>query len=126
MTAQKMKFSIKDFLSECDQIRWKLRIWSHLLRKSLMENFILCVVHANQGYQSFGQILLSLCKTSRLIFFLNDLCKQKAVVRRCSSKLMFLKYFANFIGKHLCSGMRACNFIKKSLQHGCFPVKFAK
>ena len=31
-TAQKMKFSIKDFFS-------KLRIWSHLLKKSLMENF---------------------------------------------------------------------------------------
>ena len=39
-TAQKMKFSIKDFFSECDQIRSFLRIWSHLLKKSLMENFI--------------------------------------------------------------------------------------
>ena len=35
-TAQKMKFSIKNFLSKCDQIRRKLRIWSHLLKKSLM------------------------------------------------------------------------------------------
>ena len=35
-----MKFSIKDFFSKCDQIRWKLGIWSHLLKKSLMENFI--------------------------------------------------------------------------------------
>ena len=38
-TAQKMKFSIKDFFSKCDQIRRKLRIWSHLLQKSLMETF---------------------------------------------------------------------------------------
>ena len=30
-----MKFSIKDFFSKCDQIRRKLRIWSHLLKKSL-------------------------------------------------------------------------------------------
>ena len=30
---QKMKFSIKDFFSKCDQIRRKLRIWSHLLKK---------------------------------------------------------------------------------------------
>ena len=37
-TAQKMKFSIKDFFSKCDQI------WSHLLRKSLVENFICCVL----------------------------------------------------------------------------------
>ena len=43
-TAQKMKFSIKDFFSKCDQIHRKLRIWSHLLKKSLMENFISCAV----------------------------------------------------------------------------------
>ena len=43
-TTQKMKFSIKDFFSKCDQIRRKLQIWSHLLKKSLMENFIFCVV----------------------------------------------------------------------------------
>ena len=43
-TAQKMKFSIKDFSNKCDQIRRKLQIWSHLLKKSLMENFIFCAV----------------------------------------------------------------------------------
>ena len=41
-TAQKMKFLIKDFFSKCYQIRIFLRIWSHLLKKSLMENFIFC------------------------------------------------------------------------------------
>ena len=35
-----MKFFLKDFFSKCDQIRSFLRIWSHLLEKSLMENFI--------------------------------------------------------------------------------------
>ena len=44
LTAQKMKFSMKDFFSKCDQIRRKLRIWSHLLKKSLMENFLFCAV----------------------------------------------------------------------------------
>ena len=44
VTVQKMKCSIKDFFSKCDQIRRKLRIWSNLLKKSLIENFILCVV----------------------------------------------------------------------------------
>ena len=44
ITAQKMKSPIKDFFSKCDQIRRKLRIWSHLLKKSLMENFIFCAV----------------------------------------------------------------------------------
>ena len=45
-TAQKMKCSIKDFFSKCDQIRRNLRIWSHLLKKSLMAHFIFCVVSA--------------------------------------------------------------------------------
>ena len=36
-TVQKIKISIKDFFR-------KLRIWSHLLKKSLMENFIFCAV----------------------------------------------------------------------------------
>ena len=44
MQTKKMKFSIKDFFSKCDQIRRKLRIWSHLLKKSLTENFIFCAV----------------------------------------------------------------------------------
>ena len=44
ISAQNMKFSIKDFFSKCSQIRRKLRIWSHLLKKSFMENFIFCAV----------------------------------------------------------------------------------
>ena len=43
-TAQQMKFPIKDFLSKCDQIHSFLLNWSHLLKKSLMENFIFCAV----------------------------------------------------------------------------------
>ena len=39
-TAQKMKISIKDFFTKCGQIRRKLQIWPHLLKKCLMENFI--------------------------------------------------------------------------------------
>ena len=37
---KKMKFFIKDFLSKCDQTRSFLRIYSHLQKKSKMENFI--------------------------------------------------------------------------------------
>ena len=39
-TPQKMKFSIKDFLTKFDQIRSFLRISSYLLNKPLMEKFI--------------------------------------------------------------------------------------
>ena len=43
-TEQKMNVFIKDFFSKCDQIRSFLRIWLHLLEKSLMKNFIFCAV----------------------------------------------------------------------------------
>ena len=42
VTAQKMKFSIKDFFR-------KLRTWSHLLEKFLMENFIFCAAISFKG-----------------------------------------------------------------------------
>ena len=55
ITAQKMKFSIKNFFSKCDQIRRKLQIWSHLLKKSLMENFFFCGVHLFQFQEDLHQ-----------------------------------------------------------------------
>ena len=39
-----MKISIEDFFIKYAQIRRKLRIWSHLLKKSLMKIFIFCAV----------------------------------------------------------------------------------
>ena len=39
-TTQNIKLSMKDFFSKCDQICRKLRIWSHLLKKYLLENSI--------------------------------------------------------------------------------------
>ena len=49
-------------------------------------------------------------------------------------KKTVLKSFANFTEKNLCwslfynkvTGLRACNFIKKRLQHRCVPEKLAK
>ena len=38
-TSQKMKFSIKDFFSKCEQIRSLLQICSQLLKKSLKDFF---------------------------------------------------------------------------------------
>ena len=37
-------FCTKDFLSKCEQIRGKLRIWLHILKKSLIENLIFCAM----------------------------------------------------------------------------------
>ena len=44
VTAQKTKFSIKDFYSKCDQMRSFPQIKSHILKKFLMENFIFYAV----------------------------------------------------------------------------------
>ena len=44
-TVQKMVFSNKNFFSKCDQIRRKLQIVSHLLKKSWMENLIFVQCH---------------------------------------------------------------------------------
>ena len=58
-----MKFSIKDFLSKCDQIRSFLRIWSHLLKKSLKENFSFCAVHIRVMWRvKFVQFVRLICR----------------------------------------------------------------
>ena len=44
------KVSINDFFSKCDQFCRKLRIWSHLLKKSLIENFIFCAVVKKENW----------------------------------------------------------------------------
>ena len=49
-TVQKTKFSIRDFFSKCDQIRSFLRIWSHLLKKSYIKNFIFCAMHKSMCF----------------------------------------------------------------------------
>ena len=43
-TAPEMTFSTKDFFGKFEKIRWKLRICSDLLKKSLTENFIFCAM----------------------------------------------------------------------------------
>ena len=63
-TAQKMKFSIKDFFSKCDQIRSFLKIWPHLPKKSLMENIIfeqsyfLRTFRFSKSFSLFGKLFL--------------------------------------------------------------------
>ena len=43
LTVQKMNFSIKDFFSNVTKPQF-FADWSHLLKKSLMENIIFCEV----------------------------------------------------------------------------------
>ena len=56
---QKIKFSVGNFFSKCEQIRIKLRIYSHLLNKSLTENFILCVAVLLLSLARFSSNLVS-------------------------------------------------------------------
>ena len=56
-TAEKMKFSIEDFFCSCNQIGSKLRIWSHLLKKSLMKNFFFCAVIYMQAFLILQKVL---------------------------------------------------------------------
>ena len=71
LTAQKIKFSSNDFFKKCDQICSFLRICSHLLKKSLMENFSFCTVSKMEFFCKITQRPLSFNyfrKTSLLIF----------------------------------------------------------
>ena len=67
-TPQKIRFSIKDFFGKCDQIRSFLWIWSHLPKKSLMENFIFCAVHSL--VMELKAVLL--CSIIKLHFHINN------------------------------------------------------
>ena len=57
---RKMKFSIKDFFGKCYQIRSILRIWSYLLKKSLMENFIFCAVVVRSIISSVNEVITAI------------------------------------------------------------------
>ena len=48
ITAQKLKFSMRDFFSKCD----------HLLNKSLMENFICCGVYIDYKHSRIHLVVL--------------------------------------------------------------------
>ena len=101
-TAQKMNFSIKDFFSKSDQIRSFLRIWSHLLSKSLMENFIFCAVCClNQG--RFTEDILNgklniLCKATRVY------CKVIQTKKKTLDELFFLSTFPKIPIAKMASG----------------------
>ena len=64
-----MNFSINNLFSKCEHIRMKLRIYSHLLSKSLTEDFIFCVASiiglTNESRKFFLNLIASLSYTLR-------------------------------------------------------------
>ena len=67
-----MKFTIKDYFSKCNQIRSFLRISLHLLKKSLMENFIF---YAVKIYQELGLESLTDWRWYRNLVFFQKIIK---------------------------------------------------
>ena len=87
LSAQKMTLSIKEYFSKFDQNRRKPRIWSHVLKKSLMKNFIFCAVsilhtHFVSSASTFLTIPYSLCGRKTLKQRFTDGSKN-----RCSKEL---------------------------------------
>ena len=99
-TAQKIKFSIKDFFSKYHQIRRKLRIWSYLLNKSLMENFFFCAVVQKRTSEAYSKLyhtskMETLCENS----FCNTISALHCI---CNTLHMFDKFLTSF-WIHLCT-----------------------
>ena len=64
-------FSIKYFFSKCDQILSFLRIWLHLLKKSLMENFIFvqCMYDLHKSYLFLRKLSSAKMPSDGIIYF---------------------------------------------------------
>ena len=95
-----MKFSIKDFFSKYDQIRIFLQIWSRLLKKSLMENFIFCAVkdyinEANRQLNvrsSYKKFVIDLTMThNKLINDTIDRFKQEQLISKETAEALKIK-----------------------------------
>ena len=106
-TLQKTKFPIKDFFT----------VWSHLLKKSLMENFIFCAVtfadclRFHNHFKDFDDIEMAEIFASNYVkrpylklamrYQREFYASTKAVVNLFCKKGV-LENFARFPGKHLC------------------------
>ena len=95
---KKMKFSSKDFFSKCDQIRWKQRIWSHLLKKSLMEDFIFCVVNIFEIFNVLVQVRLTSNRTCILYkYFVYDLLPNNLILGFQETRKHYRIYFKSLV-----------------------------
>ena len=61
-----MKFSIKGFFSRYNQIHSFPRIWSYLLKKSLIENFIFCAVQSTTCSENSKRLQAANMKSSQM------------------------------------------------------------
>ena len=59
-------------------------------------------------------------------FYYHKKFRKSIMNKRCSIQKAVLKHFAIFTRYHLCWSLPLIRFIKKKLQHRCFPVNFAR
>ena len=103
-TVQKMKFSITDFFSKCDQICSFLRIWSSLLKKSLMVGLIFsCSV-------KFCKNMLLKC------FRFNSFIVKSLLLHRKSSEFVFYspQIFVSSVDFCVCLFTFSCIILNKT------------
>ena len=105
-----MKFLIKDFVSKYDQIRSFLRIWSHLWKKSLMENFIYCAVFlVSSVHKTAYMEQLCFCQIQFIRKSSQKLCEMKLTKMKIFSKENCLRNWKSLINsEQICSFLRIC------------------
>ena len=144
-----MKLFNTDFFNKWDQIHSFLRIWSHLLKKSIMGIFIFYAVsesdmiskklqNSDLMYYNVNlmtdvfKIIIKYCrkiiaKYLQILLFIAQWepsvtkRRSRSSHRRCSVRKDVLRNFAKFTGKHLCQTARVSFLIK--LQAVCNFVK---
>ena len=94
-TAQKMKFSIKDLFCKYYKICRELRILSHLLKKSLMGNFIFCAVSVWNA-SNFAVLLVHLFQDLNIFV---DSKKNRKWFKNCKNQRVLKKHMVVFANK---------------------------
>ena len=100
-----MKFSIRDFCSKLDQIRKKLRISSHWLEKSLIENFIfraafvLKLIQKELWTEMERRTVKSIWKKHFLTFNFNEwfFCFSRFLLKICPNFYTYKDVYFNFM-----------------------------
>ena len=101
-TGQKMKFSIKDFFSEFDQI-------SRLMKKSVMENFIFCVATEGSWVSFLENIRVWICVFEWKYATTNSIKNfhRNVILRSCKNTFFSVRYsistFINFLTNAPCA-----------------------
>ena len=96
---------VKEFFSKCDQISSFLRIWSHLSKKSLMENFIFCAVQMEIGKLNFPQ---------NMEINFNDLQLNLSNVTVCFMKMQNFLISKIFVPQKFLTISRPSKFVRKT------------